>query len=82
MGLSNCIHSQDVGVRCLGITTSTNMNFDTAMLLPHIYADIDECATNTNTCDQLCNNTIGSFLCGCMDGYRLIVMDNSTCDGN
>ena len=46
-----------------------------------VYVDIDECATNTSTCEQLCTNTIGSFLCSCIDGFRLNVTDNSTCDG-
>ena len=44
-------------------------------------ADIDECATNASTCEQVCTNTIGGFLCSCFDGYRLNVSDNSTCDG-
>ncbi|XP_064384249.1 uncharacterized protein LOC135333252 isoform X3 [Halichondria panicea] len=30
--------------------------------------DINEC-DSTNTCDQVCHNTIGSFECLCSDGY-------------
>ena len=52
------------------------------LIHPCVCIDIDECDTNTSTCEQLCSNTIGSFVCSCMDGYRLNVTDNSTCDGN
>ena len=34
-------------------------------------ADIDECA-HPDTCAQLCNNTEGSYTCGCAEGYQLI----------
>ena len=40
--------------------------------------DIDECATNTNGCSQSCNNTEGSFHCGCDEGYELSD-DQRTC---
>lgn len=34
--------------------------------------DVDECAYETDpVCSQTCNNTIGSFKCGCMTGYTL-----------
>ncbi|XP_066145382.1 low-density lipoprotein receptor-related protein 4 isoform X1 [Euwallacea fornicatus] len=34
--------------------------------------DIDECLYATNpVCSQTCNNTLGSFKCGCMTGYIL-----------
>ena len=54
----------------------------TCHVLHFLMADIDECTTNTSTCEQLCSNTIGSFLCDCLDGFRLNATDNSTCDGN
>lgn len=35
-------------------------------------ADIDECLFETDpVCSQTCNNTVGSFTCGCMTGYIL-----------
>jgi len=35
--------------------------------------DIDECAVNGGTadCEQLCINTVGSYKCGCRDGFKL-----------
>ena len=43
-------------------------------------ADIDECAEGTSGCSQQCNNTIGSFECSCVDGYRL-ALDGKICNG-
>jgi hypothetical protein len=43
-------------------------------------ADIDECAEGTSGCSQQCNNTIGSFECSCIDGYRL-AFDGKICNG-
>ncbi|BET02800.1 low-density lipoprotein receptor [Nesidiocoris tenuis] len=36
--------------------------------------DANECEID-GSCDQLCNNTLGSFICSCVPGYRLF---NST----
>lgn len=34
--------------------------------------DINECLYQTDpVCSQTCNNTVGSFVCGCMTGYVL-----------
>lgn len=34
--------------------------------------DINECLYQTDpVCSQTCNNTVGSFRCGCMTGYIL-----------
>ena len=35
-------------------------------------ADIDECAEGLDDCDVSadCFNTLGSFLCSCMEGYE------------
>ena len=46
----------------------------------HENADIDECAEGTSGCSQQCNNTIGSFECSCVDGYRL-ALDGKICNG-
>ena len=67
--LSVEVHSIDISIICI-------------FTRPSVCTDIDECDTNTSTCEQLCSNTIGGFVCSCMDGYRLNITDNSTCDGN
>ena len=33
--------------------------------------DVNECNATLAICDQLCNNTNGSFMCDCNEGYRL-----------
>ena len=33
--------------------------------------DIDECTNSSHDCEQVCQNTIGSFVCSCSDNYRL-----------
>eukprot|EP01125_Pyxidicula_operculata_P003314 TRINITY_DN1390_c0_g2_i3.p1 TRINITY_DN1390_c0_g2~~TRINITY_DN1390_c0_g2_i3.p1 ORF type:complete len:1797 (+),score=397.91 TRINITY_DN1390_c0_g2_i3:489-5879(+) len=34
--------------------------------------DIDECALHIDNCQQNCTNTIGSFVCSCVEGYSLV----------
>ena len=34
-----------------------------------LYLDVDECSTANGGCQQLCNNTVGSFFCFCQIGY-------------
>ena len=33
--------------------------------------DINECAYNNGGCEQVCVNTVGSFVCSCYSGYTL-----------
>ena len=40
--------------------------------------DIDECNIGTSNCNQLCNNTMGSYNCSCKIGYELDT-DEVTC---
>lgn len=37
-------------------------------------------ASNATWCEQKCINTLGSYECGCHDGYEL-EYDNQTCSG-
>ena len=42
--------------------------------------DVNECATNNGNCDQICNNTKGSYQCKCGNGFALN-SDKHKCDG-
>ena len=43
--------------------------------------DIDECASDdTNSCEQQCINSVGSYTCKCNDGFTLN-SDGTTCSG-
>ena len=45
-----------------------------------LLSDVDECVASNGGCEQLCNNTIGSFYCSCDTGYQLDV-NGSNCTG-
>lgn len=44
-----------------------------------VFSDIDECELDRDLCDQICENTDGSYFCTCMDGYQLV--EDSQCQG-
>ena len=44
---------------------------------PPVAADVDECDMDNGGCDQVCENTEGSFLCSCHAGHVLAA--NHTC---
>lgn len=35
------------------------------------HLDINECSKDNGGCDQICKNTMGSFICECNEGYQL-----------
>ena len=45
-----------------------------------MFSDIDECSTNSYSCDvnAVCSNTAGSYACACKAGYT---GDGRTCNG-
>ena len=43
--------------------------------------EINECQDGNSSCEQVCVNTIGSYECGCYEGYRLS-QDGFTCIGS
>ena len=45
-----------------------------------VTVDLNECSERFSGCEQLCNNTDGSYQCGCREGYTLNT-DGMTCDG-
>ena len=44
------------------------------------FSDVDECAMNSTLCDQMCENTFGSYMCTCHIGFRLNNISNQ-CEG-
>ena len=42
--------------------------------------DVDECKENNGGCEQMCNNTVGSFTCSCESGYTKSV-NGFSCGG-
>ena len=42
--------------------------------------DFNECDINNGGCDQICENTIGSFKCSCRPGYNQS-QNGVSCDG-
>ena len=54
-------------------------NWNVALIASY-FTDIDECSVGTHNCSQVCNNTNGSFTCGCNNGY-LLDADGATCNG-
>ncbi len=36
-----------------------------------MFTDIDECALETDRCDQDCHNAVGNYTCSCRTGYTL-----------
>ena len=43
--------------------------------------DYNECMDNNGGCEHICSNIVGSFICSCLDGYRLDD-DMASCNGN
>jgi hypothetical protein len=59
------------------LMTIVTFGMDKRTLSP---ADVDECTTAKENCDQICTNTDGSFTCSCEDGFRLSI-DRHSCVG-
>ena len=45
-----------------------------------VLLDIDECSDGIHSCEQVCNNSHGTYNCLCFNGYEL-TSDNFTCHG-
>ena len=45
-----------------------------------MFADVNECAEDTDNCAQICTDTDGSYVCSCASGY-LLTNDSHACDG-
>ena len=51
-----------------------------SMLLFSSSIEIHECNEDDHTCQHICNNTHGSFVCSCFDGYNL-ASNGFSCNG-
>ena len=49
-------------------------------LITFTLIDINECSEETDGCDKICINTLGSYYCMCSVGFTLDA-DNHTCLG-
>ena len=61
---------------------SHSLNTHTILHAQHyvcIVSDIDECV-DISLCHQICNNTVGSFVCDCRPEFQL-ASDGRTCEG-
>jgi len=46
----------------------------------YYFLDINECLDNNAGCNQICENTNGSYYCSCNSGFEMS-SDNHTCIG-
>ncbi|KAH0632777.1 hypothetical protein KY284_035563 [Solanum tuberosum] len=64
---SQCVDS-DTGIG--GYRCSCNSGYEGNPYIGYGCQDIDECADpNTNSCEQICTNTPGSYNCSCPEGF-------------
>ena len=76
LGLHRCDHGDDAGVMCSGRKPQLCIYSALSIIVCYFsqlsLLDINECDSMDNGgCEHLCNNTIGSFFCFCILGYRL-----------
>ncbi len=72
LGLSRCNHTQDVWIECKGYY-KTSVTLVVQIMVKFFLSDLDtnECTFTNGGCEHYCTNTVGSFICSCLDGYWL-----------
>lgn len=50
------------------------------MCLSVVFIDLDECVEELHLCQQVCQNTLGSYRCSCSPGFQLS-SDGTSCSG-
>ena len=56
------------------------LSFGGSVTMFSCLSDVDECAISNGGCEQICDNTYGSFECDCQPGYTLNA-DGFNCSG-
>ena len=78
-------HTLPPAKRCVydvaNVYNSTVYYVHECLMLLLFIPDIDECSTLNGGCHHQCNNSIGTFECGCDDGFELDTSDDQTCTG-
>lgn len=65
---------------CLGkYSFCSTLSTRSAVFFVFFSVDINECSLGIHLCQQQCNNTLGSYTCGCNEGYY---EDGYNCTGN
>ena len=72
---------QEDKVNCAGNNRYRYNYLATYVYSTILQSDIDECTQGLAGCSYNCINTLGSFLCTCMNGFELL-SDNRNCGGN
>ena len=44
-----------------------------------VLSDINECDTVLGACSQICENTVGSFECSCINGFKSMLKNPNHC---
>ena len=72
------------GLTSFSFTCSCPGNFTTGRSYSDLNSldcqDYDECALSSNTCSQICSNSIGGFTCSCRTGFSPSASDNKRCE--
>ena len=67
-----CVTLHHVVLQCVTLNTALHRIL--------LCADVDECLVNA-PCNQTCSNTLGSYTCSCIVGFRQDITDTSLCNG-
>ena len=62
------------------VMVSDGNNYGHAVINAMLYTDVNECIANNGGCETHCNNTEGSYICSCDNGFELN-SDGHSCDG-